>query len=199
MKARFLIASLFILSASISFSQSKLIGYTYSIGVPTGSTNDYISSVSFRGVNFEGLIELNDNLAAGWLIGWNVFCEKRLNDTYIKDNVTIEGTQYRYMNLFPILARGIYQLGKKSGTRPYFGAGIGFTPDILRTDIGLYSFKQDAWHFTIAPELGINFPVSGGAITGSLRYLYGFKKLEIENISYLSLNIGFLFGGLKKN
>lgn len=198
MRLRYFITGLIFLVSSITFGQSKLIGYTYSMSVPLEVNNDYITSWSFRGVTFEGLIELNERLAAGWLAGWNVFSEKHLNDIYVKDNVTINGTQYRYMNLFPILARAAYQFGKHSGTRPYIGAGLGTTGEISRTDIGLISYREDAWHLSISPETGINIPVKGGAITTSFRYIYGLKAQDIHSISYLSFNLGFLFGGIKE-
>ena len=37
---------------------------------------NYISAGSFRGANFEGLKEINSNLAVGWILGWNVFCRE---------------------------------------------------------------------------------------------------------------------------
>jgi hypothetical protein len=198
MKLRLIIAALFLLAASAVFGQNKLIGYTYSMSVPLGSTKEYISAASFRGVNFEGLIELNNKLSIGWLTGWNVFSEEHPDDVYIKDNLTVAGTQYRYKNLFPLLARVVCPSGKPEGPKPYFGAGVGLTPEIMRTDVGLYSFKYDGWHISIAPELGINIPVSGGAVTATARYLYGFKTQDLPNISYISVNLGFLFAG-KKN
>jgi hypothetical protein len=199
MRLRYITVFLFFLTASSAFSQKKLIGYTYSISVPMGSIKDYISAPSFRGVNFEGLIKLNDKLSVGWLAGWNVFAEEHPNDLYVKDNLTIAGTQYRYKNMFPILARVANHMGKATGARPYAAAGIGLTDEIMRTDVGLYSFKLDGWHLSLAPELGIIIPVNGGAVTGSARYIYGLKTQDLKSISYISINLGFLFKADKRN
>jgi hypothetical protein len=199
MKLRYITVFLFFLTASVAFSQKKLIGYTYSMSVPMGNIKDYISAPSFRGVNFEGLIKLNDKLSVGWLAGWNVFSEEHPNDIYVKDNLTIAGTQYRYKNMFPLLARVANHMGKATGARPYAAAGAGLTPEIMRTDVGLYSFKYDGWHLSLAPEAGINIPVSGGALTGSIRYIYGFKTQDLKSISYFSVNLGFLFKADKRN
>ncbi len=195
MKIRYFITGLLFLLATTAFGQSKHFGLTYSFSVPLGGIDNYISAGSFRGANLEGYIDLTENFSAGWLIGMNTFFEKRVNETYEKDNLTLNGTQYRYMNVFPMLARGIYQFGEEYGNRPYIGAGLGMTRDIARTDIGLYSFSKTAWHFTMAPEIGINIPLSESAITASVRYVYGVKARDLDHISYLSFNLGFLMGG----
>jgi hypothetical protein len=194
MKQLYFLAALFLLGSSVTFSQGTYLGGTYSIGIPLGGIENYISAGSFRGANFEGLKEINSRVAVGWIFGWNVFSEKRVNEVYENDNLTLTGTQYRYMNLFPMLARGLYEFGTQEGTRPFIGSGLGVTADIAKTNIGLYSFQKTGWHFTIAPELGIKIPLGYGSITGSLRYTYGAKTRELDNISYLSVNLGMLWG-----
>jgi hypothetical protein len=194
MKPLYLLAALFLFVSSVAFSQGTYLGGTYSIGIPLGGMDNYISAGSFRGANFEGLKELNSKVAVGWILGWNVFSEKRANEVYTKDNLTVTGTQYRYMNLFPMLARGIYEFGETGSTRPFIGAGTGVTADIAKTNIGLYSFQKTAWHFTIAPEIGIKIPLGYTSLTGSLRYTYGVKTKELGNLSYFSINLGGLWG-----
>jgi hypothetical protein len=198
MKLRYCLTGLFLLTVLMASGQGRYFGYTYSISSPKSGINGYINNISYRGINFEGFNELNEKFAIGWLAGWNVFSEKLLNEVYVKDNVTIKGTQYRYMNLFPILARGLYLLGKQSGIRPYLGAGLGMTSEVSRTDLGLYSIKNKGWHFTMAPEIGINFPVTKGLITGSLRYAYSVKTTDLGHVSYLSFNLGYLFSVSKR-
>jgi hypothetical protein len=194
MKPLYFLAALFIFVSSIAFSQGTYLGGTYSIGIPLGGMDNYISTGSFRGANFEGLKELNSKVAVGWILGWNVFSEKRANEVYTNDNLTVTGTQYRYMNLFPMLARGIYAFGETGGTRPFIGTGTGVTADIAKTNIGLYSFQKTGWHFTIAPEIGIKIPLGYTSLTGSLRYTYGVKTKELGNLSYFSINLGGLWG-----
>ena len=133
-------------------------------------------------------------MAVGWVLRWNTFSEKRDNEVYMRDNLTLTGTQYRYKNLFPLLARGVYQIGGHEGTRPYIGAGLGVTPDITRTVVGVYSFEETAWHFTMAPEAGIIIPFGYTSFTANVRYVYGFKAGELGMMSFLSLNLGLLWG-----
>jgi hypothetical protein len=194
MKPVYYLTEILLLISSLAFSQGTYLGGTYSIGIPLGGIDNYISAGSFRGANFEGLKEINSNVAVGWILGWNVFSEKRVNEVYTNDNLTLTGTQYRYMNLFPMLARVLYEFGEHEGTRPFIGSGLGVTADIAKTNIGLYSFQKTGWHFTIAPELGIKIPLGYGSITGSLRYMYGVKTKELDKISYFSINLGMLWG-----
>jgi hypothetical protein len=194
MKPLYYLTAAFLLLTSVTSAQATYLGGTYSIGIPLGGIDNYISSPSFRGANFEGLKELNSNLAVGWILGWNVFSEKRVNEVYTYDNLTMTGTQFRYMNLFPMLVRGLYEFGTMEGTRPYIGAGTGVTADIVKTNIGLYSFQKTGWHFTVAPELGIKIPLGYGSVTTSLRYTYCVKTKEINDFSYFSLNLGMLWG-----
>jgi len=167
-------------------------GLTYSMSVPLGNIEEYINAGSYRGINYEGYHELKPRFAFGWLFGWNVFHTELRNETYTQDNLTITGNQFRYQNEFPMLARAMYLLGTPEGIRPYVGAGIGVIYNIRRTDIGLYSIKKDAWHFSISPEIGIMIPVRESLITTSVRYNYGVKAGELEAPSYISFNMGFM-------
>jgi len=194
MKFRYILISLFFLLPSLAFTQD---GYTYhglyySIAIPTGGTADYVSAGSFRGMNYEGYHELSPKFAVGWLFGWNVFNSVLRNETYTKDNFTLTGNQFRYQNEFPMLVRGQYLMGVPGGIRPYIGAGIGVIYNIRRTDIGLYSIKTDAWHFSMAPELGINIPAGESYVSTSIRYNYGVKARDLGQQSYFSFNLGIL-------
>lgn len=194
MKPIYYLNAFFLMLSLSALSQGTYLGGTYSIGIPLGGIENYISAGSYRGANFEGLKEINSKFAAGWLLGWNVFCEKRVNEMYTNDNLTLRGTQYRYMNLFPMIVRGLYEFGVPEGTRPYIGAGTGITADIAKTNIGLYSFQKTGWHFTIAPEIGVKIPLGYTSLTGSLRYTYGVKTRDLGNLSYFSINLGGLWG-----
>jgi len=195
MKLRYLFASLLFFLPSFSFAQDghTYQGMSYSMAVPLGNTQNYTNAGSFRGANYEGYHQLGPKCAIAWLAGWNVFYTKLRNETYIKDNFTITGNQYRYQNEFPILVRGLRLFGVPDGIRPFMGAGLGVIYDVRRTDIGLYSIKTDAWHFAMAPELGIIIPAGEKLMTASVRYNYGVKARDLGQVSYFSFNLGILF------
>lgn len=164
------------------------------MSIPSAGINNYIGAGSFRGASFEGLKELNSRWCAGWLLGWNVFYEKRVKEVYEYDNLTLTGTQFRYMNLFPLLIRGMYEPFKTEGIRALIGAGTGFTPDISRVNVGLHSFRNTGWHYSLAPEMDIIVPVGSSSLLASLRYIYGVRTKEMDRISYFSINLGILWG-----
>jgi hypothetical protein len=195
MKIKHIIISLVFLLPTLAFAQDGYTyqGLTYSMAVPLAGTQDYINAGSYRGVNYEGLHELTPKFAIGWLFGWNVFNTELRNETYTQDNLTITGNQFRYQNEFPMLVRGLYLFGQPAGIRPYLGAGIGVIYNVRRTDIGLYSIKTDAWHFSMSPELGIMIPLRGSYLTTSIRYNYGVKARDLDAQSYISFNLGFMF------
>jgi hypothetical protein len=194
MKPKHIIFSLLFLVPTLTFAQHDFPyhGFTYSMSVPAVGTNDYINAGSFRGANYEGFYELKPKFALSWLFGWNVFYNELRNETYVDGNLTITGNQFRYQNAFPMLVRGLYLFGVPKGIRPFAGAGIGVIYNIRRTDIGLYELKTDAWHFTMAPELGIMIPLGDALITTSVRYNYAVKARDLGQQSYISFNIGAL-------
>lgn len=194
MKIKYFIISLLFLLPVASFGQDGYTyqGLTYSMAVPLSGIDNYIDAGSFRGMNYEGYHELSPKFAVAWLLGWNVFKSELRNETYVRDNVTLTGNQFRYQNDFPMLVRGLYLFGAPAGIRPFMGAGLGVIYNVRRTDIGLYSIEKDSWHFTVAPELGIMIPVRESMITASLRYSYGVKARELGEQSYVSFNLGFL-------
>jgi hypothetical protein len=194
MRIKHIIISLIFLLPALTFAQDGYTyqGLTYSMAIPLAGTADYIDAGSFRGFNYEGYRELSPKFAVGWLFGWNVFHTELRNETYVDDNLTITGNQFRYQNEFPMLVRGLYLLGTPAGIRPFLGAGIGVIYNIRRTDIGLYSLKTDAWHFSMSPEIGIMIPVRESQITTSIRYNYGVKARDLGAQSYISFNMGFM-------
>lgn len=194
MRPKHIIISLMFLLPALTFAQSgwPYHGFTYSMSVPAVGTDDYINAGSYRGANYEGYYELGPKFALGWLLGWNVFHSELKNEMYIDDNITITGNQFRYQNVFPMLVRGLYLLGAPEGIRPFAGAGMGVIYALRRTDIGLYSLKSDAWHFTMAPELGIMIPAGDALITASVRYNYAVKARDLGQQSYFSFNLGVM-------
>ena len=107
---------------------SQQNGYTsvqYGVSFATGDMGDYISAVSWRGFLVEYKRPVNDNLLAGIDLGWNVFYERKPDDTYSRGTESLSGVQYRYQNEVPILATLDYLIGSGSALSPYVGIGIG--------------------------------------------------------------------------
>ena len=178
-----------------SYSQGFYsLDYTMSFGL--GETDNYINNTSFRGITFEGRGFISDNISLGGVFTWSTFYEELPDESFTEDNMTIHGTQYRYLNAFPILAQAHYYLSTEED-KPwvYMGFGTGAYKIIQRTEAGVWASEQNNWHFGISPEIGMFYPVSNSAgINVSLRYHYVLKTSETTDQSWLGLNVGIAWG-----
>jgi len=177
------------------YSQEFLsLNYTMSFGV--GETGDYINKTSFRGITFEGRRFISDNISLGGVITWSTFYEKLADETFTEENMTLTGTQNRYLNVIPILFQTHYYLSTEDG-KPwvYMGGGAGVYNIIQRTDTGIWSSQTNKWHFGISPEIGMYYEVSNSTgINVSLKYHYALKTSETTDHSWFGLNVGIAWG-----
>lgn len=184
-----------ILISSASYSQAIYsANYTMSFGV--GETAEYIKSASFRGFTFEGRAFVSDNLTVGGLFTWSTFYEKLGGATYINDTRTVTGTQYRYINAYPLLAQAHYYLSNdKYGPRVYMGGGLGAYKIVQRTNVGVWTQEDNNWHFGLAPEVGVLLPISMDTqVNISFKYHYAFKAKDTIDQTWFGLNVGFAWG-----
>jgi len=154
---RYILAGLIMIMAINANSQ--MVDYyssvNYSIGIPMGSTGDYISNPSFRGFSFEFGRFMTDDLSVGFLVSWQVFNESFEKQTYTFDNLMLTGKRYNYINAFPLMAAGRYHFLPGAVARPYAGAGMGAYIINKTTDFGLYRDQNKNWHFGLYPEVGV--------------------------------------------
>ena len=62
-----------------------------------------------------------------------------------------------------------------------------------RLEIGLSAIVADAWHFGLAPEVGLIVPVGWRARAMlQARYNWALRANEIEH-TYWGINVGFVF------
>jgi hypothetical protein len=162
--------------------------------LPIGDQKDFTGgdggqSFSFRGATIEGRKILNENVSAGLSFGWHVFNSSRFTTTTL-NNATISGNQARYTNAFPLFVNAHYYFGQRRGMRPYVGANVGAIYAERRVDINVYAIAQDTWHFAVAPEVGVVFPL-GWVVRGvvSARYHYGFSADDYSP-QYFSFSFG---------
>jgi hypothetical protein len=184
-----------LLISSASYSQS-LYSLDYTMGFGVGKTADYISSPSFRGFTFEGRGFVSDNVSLGGLFTWSTFYEKLGGATYTQDNATLTGTQYRYINAFPILFQAHYYLSTDDQEpRVYLGGGLGTYKMIQRLNAGVWSVENNAWHFGFSPEVGMVYPISFTTyLNVSFRYHYVVKTKEVGDYSWFGLSLGLAWG-----
>jgi hypothetical protein len=172
----------------------------YQFGIPIGETHAYISDVSWRGLGVDLAWMANPSISIGLSLAWNVFYE---NTTAVVSRLpgnqqpgfAVYGNQDRSFNFFPLLVDFRYLPRLNNGIRPFFGLGIGGYITAQNLGIGLTSYTQTAFQLGVAPEVGVLFPVQGGAgVEVSARYNLAFSGGGIDLQQWLSLSLGLVWG-----
>lgn len=185
------------------FGQYKggLWSYTYDISFGLGETSDFIGATSFRGMSIAGSGFVTDKIAVGGSFGWTTFFEVTTEveefDIIDSDGERITGalagTQYRYINSFPILATvKWYNKNPVFETFSFFaGLGVGTSIIKRRIEIGVFAIDDTKWHFTVAPEVGLVYGLGEGVKAFfSGQYYYSLKTNETPSHSQFTLHIG---------
>ena len=193
-KLLYIICTLLVCSVTTMKAQSNTY-LTYSMGFATGDLGDFISQTSFRGATVDYYKMIQPSVGVGFSLGWNVFYEEKSFDTYTVKNQSLSGKQFRYSNNIPMLLGANYYMNPGEKVSPFLGANAGVMYTRRNTDMNLYTLEQEAWNFTVQPQIGLQFNNSiSSAMTIMLKYYMGFKAGDLdENQSYLALNVGFVF------
>jgi outer membrane protein len=177
---------------------------TYNISFPIKEETKEFSqdSASFLGVALEYRAFFRPNISLGAYVGWHVFNGETTKTVHVDTEggdglkADITGTQFRYINSFPLMLTLNYHIGNPGGAQVYLGLGAGTMIIEEKVELGIVAAKHTRWHLAIAPELGLKIPFGDG-ISGimSARYHYAFPAERITGEkyghSYLSLNVGF--------
>jgi len=192
---KILIIALFGLFASSMFAQNESMwSLTYNMSFPMGATKDYVSKASFRGIALDGRWFVDNNVTVGGSLGWNVFYEKTDKATITRDNFTLNGTHWKYINAVPMYLNAAYYLNEGSYVRPYFAANVGTIFTSQRTEMGMYAIQDKEWKFAVAPEVGVTIETYNSLnVMFNVRYNYGLETEYIEPLSYIGVNIGILW------
>ena len=180
--------------SNTSSAQQNMTTLSYSMGLGTGKTGDFISKYSWRGFGFEYRHLSTPNVGYGINTGWNTFYREMPYGTYEYQTVSATGYQFRYFNSFPIMAVVDYYFQPDQQINPYAGLGVGVEYNTASVDFGVYRFEQDAWPFALAPEAGIMIhSPNGPAFNIGIKYMYGFITGDLPADGHLLFNIGFTF------
>lgn len=195
MKKIFLLFFVAIITSQAIYAQGGYGAATYSIGFPMGDLKNYTSDVSFRGANMEFYWHIKKDFDAGFEVGWNVFYSREDKATYTKGTESITGTQFRYTNAVPMIAGLRWRKTNGGNLQPFFGAGLGTTSVNRSTDFGLYRITNNTWQFCVRPEAGLIYKIADATgFTANVKYYANFKNNDLDAQSYLTVNVGFVFG-----
>lgn len=172
----------------------KYSSIEYVIGIPMYDLRNYIAKTSFRGIAYEQHSNITSNITAGFSVGWSTFYTRMPYATYRDGTASLSGIQYRYSSAIPIHAGALYFLKEQGGSfNPYVGLSIGTTYTIRDTDMGLYRWEEEAWSFSLRPEIGMLYTLcEDTALKVSIRYNEAFKTEEMDDQSFLAIAIGLV-------
>ncbi len=183
---------LLLLGSWQAYGQQYSTSILYNVSIPVSNTTDYLSTTSFRGVSVSPRMYFNDRFSLGVTAGMQVFYEKVPPATYQQeDNLTLYGTQFRYINAFPLYLSPQIHFSTSSKLKPYAGLGVGTTYFIQNTNMGLYAFREKEWLLGLYPEAGVMFPFKNDwhfTVSGKYNHLFGAGELPAQG--YVGVNVG---------
>lgn len=199
MKLKYILSILaFFFTTQLASAQQGMFNIKYSIGMPAADLADYTGETSFRGIGLEYQHVLGSRLALGISGGINTFYEQEFT-TLTEGTSSLTGIQYRYTNNLPLMATVSYFLATEQRLLPYAGLGIGTLYSLRDTEIGTISLSEDAWAFSLRPELGVIYQVSEGfALKAAATYIQAFDTPELGNQSYGTFDVGIVLSPTRR-
>lgn len=189
-----IIITLILLVSTGIRAQEAYSTLSYSIGIPTGDMADFVETASWRGVAFDYNNLLGQNFALGIGFSWQTFYEELGFQTLTDGTVNLSGSQYNYVNSFPVHLTGSYFFQSESFITPFAGLGVGTIYNMTDLDIGIFRFEENAWQFSVRPEVGMQFEVNyrtGARV--SARYFHAFEAENLGSYSHLALTVGIVW------
>ena len=190
MKTRALLAiPIALLFSTGAQAQDWYWGVSYGMATPASDTKDFTDGTSWRNWGVDVLAVVRSDISVGVSFGWNVFNDVTTEVSSL-EGVDVHGTQFRYINSFPMTVNIREYVGTPGGMRPFIGIGVGTQLVKQRVDVGQWRISEDTWHLALAPEVGVLLPVRSDAkwfITG--KYNYAVRASD-RSPSYFVFNLG---------
>jgi hypothetical protein len=164
----------------------------YSMAMPVGSTYDFVSDYSFRGISFEYRYLLMPMFSVGGIIGWNIFDDK-VKGTFTRESVTVTGTQLRWLDVLSMAALMHAYLPMFKAVLPYAGLELGAYYTSRYVDLGWWAKTEDGWHFGLAPEIGTLVHAGSVSFNFSVKFKYLVESKENPEELFFGFNVGLGF------
>jgi hypothetical protein len=164
----------------------------YAMAMPVGSTYDFTSDYSFRGISFEYRYLIMPMFSVGGIIGWNIFDDK-VKGTFTRENVTVTGTQLRWLDALSMAALMHAYLPMFKAVLPYAGLELGAYYTSRYVDLGWWARTEDGWHFGLAPEIGTLVHAGSVSFNFSVKFKYLVESNEAPEELFFGFNVGLGF------
>ena len=195
MSVRFIICILLVTWPTVSWGQNSLIGLSWNMSVPTGSTTNFVGETSLRGGQFEfrDFLPAERNISLGLSIGWNGYQEDEPRQTYAIENGAVTTDLVKYTYTLPILLNVHHYFPIGENVLPYVGAGIGGMYSEHEIFFNIYNIEENEWGFAVRPEVGAIFPFGRAGLLVAADYLWATNEsstLGIDNSASLNFRLG---------
>lgn len=162
----------------------------YSTAMTLGSSSDFVRQFSFAGFRARMAYFLLDALDVGASLGFNWLNDKQ-RTTEATDTVALTATQIRSLSSLSMLVVSDYHIRlSRGGIRAYLGGGLGAFRTKRTRDLGFLTSEVHGWHFGVAPELGVLFPLGDNTITVGTEVDYVVKSSDSPEELLMTFNIG---------
>jgi hypothetical protein len=163
---------------------------TYNMALPIGSLSDFTGDFSPIGIGLDARYLVRREVSIGLAFGWQAFSAET-SDAVTVSNATLQGKQFRWTNVVPLLASAHYYLRDLSPVfTPFAGLNLGTYWAERRVDLGVYTAEPDSWHFGLAPEVGFGFRIRHILPIVIVRYNHIFSSGGSGDLPYFNFNVG---------
>lgn len=158
-----------------------------------GETAEFAGSFGIGGFGIDARYVGFRPWRLGGSVSWQTIAQRKEDESISSGNATYSGTMIKELSYNPLLAKVGYTLSDTKKLRTYASFGLGATRSMRRVDTGIVSLFDEEWHFTIAPEAGVEVPVGPVhlVVSGRLSYLTPAGSINDQFLFNLCVGVGF--------
>ena len=167
----------------------------WQFNIPLG--NDFSSTASGWGMNFEGGYYVTPEIAVGGFLSFHTNNEYFSRRTIaINETLSMNSDQQHQMFTLPfgLLARYRFQ---EADFQPYVGMKLGMCYSQFSNYYYIFMTDENRWGFFMSPEIGFNYYPWANGIGFHMAIYYSFATNKCDLMSYKQStlnNIGFRLG-----
>lgn len=179
-----------------------ILGVMWDLSLPVGSTTDFTNSFSGRGFALDFRYWGFGKLGVGGSFVWDTMSDKGMTERTV-GNVTISGVAAKELDSNVMHAKvylsnvdwvGARRVGRESRVPkafvPYAAFGFGGARIVRRVDIGVSRYVDESWHWSMAPEIGIEMPTDWVSWMIAVRYNYMAGSSDAPEQMFMNFGIG---------
>ena len=167
----------------------------WQFNIPLG--NDFSSTASGWGMNFEGGYYVTPEIAVGGFLSFHTNNEYFSRRTIaINETLSMNSDQQHQMFTLPfgLLARYRFQ---EADFQPYVGMKVGMCYSQFSNYYYIFLTDENRWGFFMSPEIGFNYYPWANGVGFHMAIYYSFATNKCDLMSYkqsILNNIGFRLG-----